>query len=153
MSTGMTKGYRETTMATRKTPARAVTKPAEQEQETTNFDAFSAFRARAAKLNIAAAGAVEIEPFVLGPDQGFDPPISVGFPKTLEKQYVLERCLRAQDHFGALEVLTGDQMLRIVRTFSAQEDGHLLLVGLVYMVMDHFLGRGGSEVPGGSSPS
>ncbi|WP_418345273.1 hypothetical protein [Rhodococcus pyridinivorans] len=132
------------------TTRKTQTEPAEQ---ATSFDQFSRFRARAQKLTFAFDGAETIEPFVMGEDDGFDPPVVVKFPEDLEKQYLLERCLRGNDHFGALEILMGGDLLRVIRAFSKQEDGHRLLVGLVYTIMDHYLGRGGTDVPGGSQPS
>lgn len=131
----------------RKTAAAAV--PAEE----TQFEKFGRFRARASNLTVAASPVDEIEPFVLGEDDGFDPPIAVQFPKDLEHQYLLDRALRAQDHFGVLEILMGGELRRVLRVFSAHEDGAQLLVGLVYTIMDHYLGRGGTDVPGGSQPS
>jgi len=148
-------------VTTRKTAARTrtapktLTTPAEtgETAEKTNFDKFSEFRARAAGVNIPDAFTAEIPPYVLGPDQGFDPPVSLEFPDRFEQQVQFEMALRAQDYFAALQVLAGRDFGRIIHAFGQVEDSYRLLAGLTLKIVDHFTGRGAADVPGGSSPS
>ncbi|WP_072814276.1 hypothetical protein [Rhodococcus zopfii] len=135
------------------TPRKSTARKAAPRAKESSFETFSRFRARAANLSFTFDNSEVIEPFVLGPDDGFAPPVVVQFPDDLENQYVLDRCLRNNDFFGALEVLMRGDLRRVLQAFSAAEDGHRLLAGLVYSIMDHFLGRGGADVPGGSQPS
>lgn len=89
------------------------------------------------------------EPYVLGPEAGFDPPLVARFPDDLELKLELEVATRRGDQLGGLNIMLGDEgLLRVVRLFKQFQDGDKLLVGLYLRLQDHFLGRGAAEVGG-----
>lgn len=122
------------------------------------FEAFSA-RARASGLKFTNQEALKRPPYVLGVDKGFNPPITISFPETLTGQVMLDQAVRREDSFGILGVLTGNNLLRITKTLDAyvkargEGDAMLLLAGLSYEVLDHFIGPGASDVEGGTPAS
>lgn len=144
-------------MAARKTSAgtRARTAPATKATENggSNLEVFNEYRARAAHFTIPDRDTTTIPPYVLGPEMGFDPPIEVTFPEDIERAFLLEKALQNNNYLSALDVLLGGNMIRVVRRFKSEPGPERLLLGLVMTITDHFMGRGASEVPGGSSPS
>lgn len=93
------------------------------------------------------------EPYVLGPEHGFDPPLVAKFPERLSQQVELDVASRRGDTVAILHILLGDQLLPVVRKFEAFGDAERLLGGLMLRIMDHFLGDGAGDVPGGSPAS
>ncbi len=115
---------------------------------------FEEFRDRASTVPRATRKpAAEIKPYVLGRDQGFDPPITVQFPKDLTGRVRVDQLSRQNDIFGLLQVLMGGQFMRVVQTFDQFDDGEELLIGLAYRILDHFYGQGAGDVPGGTPAS
>lgn len=135
--------------ATRKTPVKKAA-PRTVEQKVANFDEF---RRRASGFTFTTETASARPPYVLGPDKGFDPPVVVAFPEKLTGQVQLDQAIRREDYFGALGVLLGGQLMRVVGAFDRYDDGMALLTGLVLSIIDHFTGPGASDVPGGSAAS
>ncbi|MGY1945340.1 hypothetical protein [Nocardia asiatica] len=133
--------------APRKTAARKVAaKKAPPRTVPEKIAAFDELRAIAgdAKLSVAVS-----EPYELGEEWGFDPPVIARFPVDLEGKIVLDMASRRDDSIGILSVLLGDrQLLRVVQAFKTQPDGDRLLIGLEMMLSNHFLGRGAAEVGG-----
>lgn len=137
------------TATARRAPAKKAA-PATVEERTANFDEF---RRRANGFTFTTQVATSRPPYVLGPEQGFTPPVVVAFPEKLTGQVQLDQCIRREDYFGALSVLLGGQLMRVVGEFDKYEDGMALLTGLVLAIIDHFTGPGASDVPGGIAAS
>ncbi len=121
--------------------------------EDSTLDVFNEYRSRASSFAIPDRAEVTIPPYVLGPEMGFDPPITVEFPDDIERAFLLDRALSNNNYFAALDVLFGGATQRIVRRFKSEPDPERLLIGLIMTIADHFMGKGASTVPGGSSPS
>lgn len=134
--------------APRKTPAKKVT-PRKAVAE--KIDTFEALRRRAGDqgLNIS-----EPEPYILGADRGFDPPLVISYPTKLSDKVALDVAARRADYVSFLHTLLGDTgFARVLAAFDNEPDGERLLIGLQLIVLDHFLGRGAGDVPGGSPAS
>lgn len=122
--------------------------------EDSTLDVFNEYRSRASSFTtLDQAAEVSIPPYVLGPEMGFDPPIKVEFPDDIERMFLLDRALSNNNYFAALDVLFGGSTRRILRRFKSEPDPERLLIGLIMTITDHFMGKGASTVPGGSSPS
>jgi hypothetical protein len=117
------------------------------------IEAFEEFRRRAQRSPLSTARLREVEPYVLGPDKGFDPPIAIAMPTGLVELSAFDQAWRASDPFSMLRILLGSEYLRVLRAFDTQPDAMDLLSGLAMAVTDHFLGQGASDVPGGSRAS
>jgi hypothetical protein len=138
----------------RTTPTKKTSKPEDARQQ--QIQAFEHLRQRASKSPFSASKVMagQAEPYVLGPDKGFDPPISVSQPTGLRNLEALDNAWRARDMFGILRVMMGSiQYERVVAQFDQYPDAWDLLVGLVMDITDHFQGAGASEVPGGTQAS
>lgn len=133
-------------MTTKKTPARRKT-------VAQKVDTFEKLRARAAGAPKLGAN-LNATPLTLGPDEGFDPPLVISYPTALSEKIALDVATRRADPIGFLHTLLGDRdFVRVVAAFEDQPDNEMLLVGLQLRVTDHFLGRGASDVPGGTPAS
>ncbi|MGY2036620.1 hypothetical protein ACW9HF_15165 [Nocardia gipuzkoensis] len=132
---------------TRKTAARkTVAKEAPPRTVPEKIAAFDELRAIAGDAKLSAA---VTEPYELGAEWGFDPPVVARFPTDLEDKIVLDMASRRDDAIGILSVLLGDAgLLRVVQAFKTQPDGDRLLIGLQMRLSNHFLGRGAAEVGG-----
>ncbi|MBF6301166.1 hypothetical protein IU459_27010 [Nocardia amamiensis] len=108
--------------------------------------AFDELRAIAGDYELIAA---VTEPYELGQEWGFDPPVIARFPADLENKVLLDMASRRADAIGILSVLLGDVgLLRVVQAFKTQPDGDRLLIGLQMRLTNHFLGRGAAQVGG-----
>lgn len=137
----------------RKAPAKKAAPRKAEATEAKVFN-FEQFRDRAATVPRGTRRAAQkMEPYVLGPDQGFDPPITVQFPTTLTGRVQVDQLSRRDDIYGLLQVLMGGQFMRVVATFDQFDDGEELLLGLAYKILDHFYGQGAGDVPGGTPAS
>lgn len=139
----------------RNTPAKkaAESEDAARQQQ---IQVFEHLRQRASKSPFSASKVMagKPEPYVLGPDKGFDPPITVTQPTGLRNLEALDNAWRARDMFGILRVMMGSaQYERVVAMFDQYPDAWDLMVGLVMDITDHFQGAGASEVPGGTQAS
>ena len=140
---------------------KATPKKDPQESIPARVEAFEGFgaRARASGLTFTNQEALKRPPYILGKDKGFDPPITISFPDTLTGQVMLDQAVRREDTFGIFGVLTGNNLIRITRTFDAyvkargEGDAMLLLAGLSYEALDHFIGPGAADVEGGTPAS
>lgn len=138
----------------RKAPAMKAAVRTPQEKVADNIAMYDEFRQRAKNLRITRGTDRKIEPYVLGPEKGFDPPIHITFPTSLPDQIAFDQCARADDVFGMLGVLAGKRnLMRIAREFDQFDDGLVLMGGLVYKMLDHFQGAGAGDVPGGTPAS
>ncbi|MDG3012456.1 hypothetical protein G4X40_20155 [Rhodococcus sp. D2-41] len=91
--------------------------------------------------------------YVLGVDDGFDPPIVIAKPD-LDKQETLFYLNRGGDAFGLLREFVGnDDYDRIKAAIKDDPHADALLVEIVKDITDHFAGKGASDVPGGSKAS
>lgn len=119
-----------------------------------DIEQFEDFRSRASKLGVKKKQDANIDPYVLGEDRGFDPPIEITFPKDLPSQIAFDQAARADDVFGMLGILAGKRnLMRIATAFDQFDDGMALMAGLVYAVLDKFRGPGAGDVPGGTPAS
>ncbi|RBO87024.1 hypothetical protein [Nocardia puris] len=143
--------------APRKTPARkapakktAAPKPADAAAAARNA-AFESLRQRAAGIEFVEAN---IEPYVLGPDMGFDPPIVIKWPENDAVRWSLELAARRGDAVAFIGALVSDpDMLRIIAATYDQPDAKRILYGLYLRLQDHFFGAGAGDVPGGTPAS
>jgi len=130
--------------APRKAPAR----PKTIEEKA---DRFEAYRARAAGLSI---GERSIRPFVLGPEWGFDPPITVEFPYAASDRFTLDITFRNRDHHAFLfSLLSVEQLARVFAAVNPEPDSEKLLHVLMLNMGEHFFGQGIADVPGGTPAS
>ncbi|MFE2998664.1 hypothetical protein ACFXG4_27135 [Nocardia sp. NPDC059246] len=138
----------------RKTTARktvAAERPASPHRE--KIVAFEDLRERARASNLYLKSAADSEPFVLGPERGFDPPIEVNWPSSLLAREDFDIASRRTDIFGMLRILLGSDFRRVLEAFDRLSDSEELLVGLTMRIVDHFNGVGASDVPGGTPAS
>lgn len=133
---------------TRKAPAKRAAPRKTVEQK---ISAFEGLRKRAGTNGLTIP---EYKPLTLGPDMGFDPPLVVTYPDKLSEKIALDVAARRDDTIGFLHSLLGDLgFARVLAAFDGEPDGERLLVGLQLHLLDHFLGRGAGDVPGGSPAS
>lgn len=118
-----------------------------------NVQSFEEYRRRAHAANMSLKLDNDAEPYLLGPEQGFDPPIAMVPPKGLVASEQFDRAMRANDVFGALRQLLGSEYMRVLEAFDTQDDAPDLLLGLLLAATDHFKGQGATEVPGGTRAS
>lgn len=138
----------------RKAPARAPRKaPAKTaEQKIAAFDALRQ-RAAAAHTNMLTPSHTS-EPLTLGKEEGFDPPLVARFPSNLADKVALDVAARGGHVVLALQILLGDLgLMRAVAALSSEADSEALLIGLHFRIMEHFLGPGATDVPGGTPAS
>lgn len=144
----------------RKAPAKkAAPKRTPEQRQRDNVINFNEFRERAKGLSIPDRR--NVEPYVLGPDQGFAEPITAAWPDDLEREIGLINAIRAMDNhvdelafIDVVRILFGESGFRyILRVFDTQPDKYTLLTGLVLQVLDHFRGQGAGSVPGGTPAS
>lgn len=144
----------------RKAPAKKATKrPSSKQAEPTTLeqrvDAFEALRnrARGSALNVATPVASQ-EPFVLGPEDGFDPPLIIEWPASLPQRVALEVTSRHGQVVGFMQNLLPDRdFIRVIAMFAPFPDADRLLVGLYLQILEHFFGPGAGDVPGGTPAS
>ncbi len=134
--------------AARKAPAKKASKPREERIET-----FEYLRARGRRSSLSPKAAEDIEPYLLGSDKGFDPPIAVGLPEGLVALAALDQAWRSGDAFGILKLLLGSEYHRVLKAFDTQPDSMILLVGLAADITTRFMGKGAADVPGGTPAS
>lgn len=136
-------------MTTKKAPTRT----APRKTTAKKVDAFEALRLRAVGAPKLGAN-VNTEPLKLGPGEGFDPPLVISYPTLLSDKIGLDVASRRGDTIGFLHTLLGERnFARVIAALEDQPDNELLLVGLQLRITDHFLGRGASDVPGGTPAS
>lgn len=96
----------------------------------------------------------KVDDFVLGPDEGFDPPVVATFPLSMKDQEAYYYASREGNPFAQMRIVLGDAQYERVRDmFDQVPDGQDLMVGLSAMLLDHMQGKGADDVPGGSSRS
>lgn len=137
--------------STPKKSAAKKTAPKPKTREEANVAKFFEFKDRAADLDVEDQK--KLEPYVLGKDKGFDPPIYVNFPDSLSGMIALDKAQREDDMFALLRILMGEvNFNRVIYAFdsatSSQKEGVRLIIGLAYTLMDHFYGQGASKVEG-----
>lgn len=114
---------------------------------------FEQLRQRAATVSKTNA-APEINDFVLGPQDGFDPEVRVHFPLSLRKQEAYYYASRNGDIFAQVRAVLGDsQYDRIVAAFEPMDDSAELFLGFSQLLFDHVSGKGSGDVEGGSGLS
>ena len=134
-----------------------------------NLADFEAYRARARARLGPTAEQKQIIPFVLGPDQGFEPPIVIAMPDATKDQLAIDELASNGKPVQALRLMFNgrpDDFDRVLDTFDAQvkvlrADGDRittaeLIIALWLRVLDHFteqVGPGAVDVPGGSNGS
>lgn len=134
-----------------------------------NLVDFEAYRARARMRLGNTAEPQQIVPFVLGPAQGFDPPIAITMPEATRDQLAIDEYVEDGKPIKALRLMFNgrpDDFDRTLDAFDAQvkalrADGeHIttpeLVIALWLRVLDHFtaqVGPGAADVPGGSNGS
>lgn len=125
-------------------PAKRPTRPVRK-----NVDVFDRLRKRA-----DAAGSVvtneDAEPYVI---DAFDPPVVVEWPAKLIALDDLDMAYRNDDYTGMLRILLGEDYRRVLEKFDEYPDALLLLSGLALEIIEHFVGSGVNDVPGGSAAS
>lgn len=132
-------------------PRKAPAKKAPPKTAAEKITAFDELRAIAGDAHL---GGRHTEPYVMGAEFGFDPPLEAKFPTDLEGKIALDLAYRRNDAVAILAVLLGEPgLLRAVRAFKGEADGDRLLVGLQLRLTDHFLGKGASEVGGTAASS
>lgn len=110
-----------------------------------------------------------IVPFVLGPAQGFNPPIVITMPEATKHQLALDELVedgkavkalrlmfngRPQDFDRILDAF--DEQVRVLRADGEDITTPELVIALWLRVLDHFtaqVGPGAVDVPGGSNGS
>ncbi len=134
-----------------------------------NLASFEDYRARARARLGPTAEQKQIIPFVLGPDQGFEPPIVIAMPDATKDQLAIDELASNGKPVQALRLMFNgrpDDFDRVLDTFDAQvkvlrADGDRittaeLIIALWLRVLDHFteqVGPGAVDVPGGSNGS
>lgn len=99
-----------------------------------------------------------VEPYVL--NGGFEPPIQATWPRSLVEREQLDHALRTGNIYNTLRLLFGEtDYARVLTEFDRYAEVHPevsgaeLLMGLRMKVVDHFVGPGASDVPGGTPAS
>lgn len=132
----------------------AAKKASPRQKQVENLRAFEEYRRRAHAANMSLKlDGNDAEPYLLGPEQGFDPPIALVPPKGLVESEQFDRAMRSNDVFGALRQLLGSEYMRVLQAFDTQDDAPDLLIGLLLAATDHFKGQGATAVPGGTRAS
>ncbi|RJO74173.1 hypothetical protein D5S18_18645 [Nocardia panacis] len=112
---------------------------------------FERLRRRAAEFN---DGRPKIADYILGAEEGFDPPVRVRFPLKIQQREDYYAALHRNDVMGMMIALMGhDEYQRVKRTLDAFDDGGDLFDGLALDLVDHVNGRGAQDIPGGSPAS
>lgn len=111
---------------------------------------FDTARARALKAGNKGVGYATItdEPFVLGIDEGFDPPIEVE-KFTFSKRTALARAMQRAEQDNSvdamvesLQILFGRDVIRVFAALDKEgDDAELIAGGLVISVLEHFYGE------------
>lgn len=129
--------------APRKTTAR---KPPAKAKNASVFDELRE-RARSAGYTQAKTRG----PFILPlPDRE---PLEIPWPK-LSQRLELAEAGSSGNYVTALRVLLGEHFLTVIEAFEQQgDDSELLLAGLQVQMLEHFMGPGALDVPGGSRAS
>lgn len=98
----------------------------------------------------STAGRKKRGDFILGTEEGFDPPVVVKTPD-LRGRRALFYAQRNNDPFAMVEAAFGvAQYNRIINALNEDDDADELLAELGKDVIKHFFGEGAGEVPGGS---
>ncbi|MBF6328731.1 hypothetical protein [Nocardia transvalensis] len=135
-------------------PRKAAGKAPEPNPVAEKIAAFDALRDRARGSTLQVLTPASDDPFRLGPEDGFDPPLVVEWPQDLPTKIGLEATARVGNIVPFLQLLLGDRdLMRVVAAFSRFADGERLLVGLYLRIMEHFFGPGAGDVPGGTPAS
>lgn len=130
-------------MATqRKTTSKAAAKPVTPTK-------FEQFRDRAMTVGVPAQKMVTDEPYVLGEDEGFNPPIELPRP-ALRARMISEDALRKGDTLTVSQIVFGpyaDRILSRLEDYESEtgESASIVLVGLFYDYFEHFYGEGAAS--------
>lgn len=138
----------------RKAPARTARKaPAKKAEQ--RIVAFDELRRRATAAHTSTLTPSHTsEPLTLGKEAGFNPPLVARFPSSLADKVALDMAARGGHVVLALQILLGDLgLMRAVAALSGEKDSEALLIGLHFRIMEHFLGAGAVDVPGGTPAS
>ena len=110
---------------------------------------FDIARTRALKGASKGGGvsAITDDPFVLGAEEGFDPPIEVE-KFTFSKRIALARAMQRADRedsvdamVEAMQILFGRDVLRVFAALDKEgDDAELIAGGLLVSVLEHFYG-------------
>lgn len=146
------------TAAARKAPARKApakrTPPRPATKTEDNIAAFDALRARARGSSLQVLTPAGGGPFILGPEEGFDPPLVVEWPQDLPRKIALEVAARNSNVVPFLQILLDEyQFAKVVAVLSQADDGDRLIIGVYLRIMEHFFGPGAGDVPGGTPAS
>lgn len=125
---------------------------ANNEPRMERITAFEDFRMRGKDAGFTMN--VGTPPYVLGPEKGFDPPVTARWPETLVDLNAYDLAWRRNDPMGMLRALFGPlDFQRILMKFddyarARNTDSMKLLVGLSGHLADHFVGDGASKAGG-----
>ena len=109
-------------------------------------DRFEKFRSRGLelqqKVGAKRRGFVTDEPFVLGEDMGFDPPIVINKPVYTDR-LAIEEMSRAGNATGVLRLMFKDDYRRfLVQLNGAGDDAEEIALGVFIEIQEHFYGPG-----------
>lgn len=130
-------------MTTKKTATTTRKAPAKKAATNTRFDKF---RQRAIDAGMGADPIVTNDPFVLGEDEGFNPPIELQRPN-FSTRVAIQDALSKQDFVRAMVLLFGNDVNRVIDVLDTyeQETGESSMVvftGIVIAYTVHFFGEG-----------
>ncbi|WP_328439107.1 hypothetical protein [Nocardia puris] len=137
----------------KKAPRKRAT-PARNTDRATEIDAFEAFRARARAVDLPTP--TTPDQLIIGREHGFDPPLTATWPKTAVGRSALDLCTRSMDVNGILWALLGpQQVLRVASRFESHDAAEVdqLMAGLAIYILEHMIGPGAGDVPGGTRAS
>ncbi|HNP58429.1 hypothetical protein [Gordonia sp. UBA7599] len=133
-----------------------------------NLADFEAYRARA-RARLGETTERQIVPFVLGPKQGFSPPIVITMPEATKHQLELDELVEDGKAIKALRLMFNgrpqdfdrildafDEQVKVLRADGEDITTPELVIALWLRVLDHFtaqVGPGATDVPGGSNGS
>lgn len=134
-----------------------------------NLADFEAYRARARARLGQTVEPKQIVPFVLGPKQGFSPPIVITMPEATKHQLALDELVEDGKAIKALRLMFNgrpqdfdrildafDDQVKVLRADGEDITTPELVIALWLRVLDHFttqVGPGAGDVPGGSNGS
>lgn len=120
---------------------------------TKSTDRFEEYRARGLDLSkksgASPKSSVTDEPFILGPEHGFDPEIRIEKPVFTDRLSLAEASQR-KDVVGMLRIIFKADFARFLNALNAQgDDADLIALGVATAVLEHFYGSGIGEAVGG----
>jgi len=110
---------------------------------------FEQFRDRAMSVGVTVQDMVTNDPYVLGEEEGFDPPIELPRP-ALRARMIAEDALRKGDALTVSQIVFGPHADRILARLEQYEretgdNANAVLMGLFYDYFSHFYGEGAAS--------